>query len=301
MKLTLSRKRALTGLVFIAPWLVGFIWFYASSLFMTITFSLSDVAVGADGYTLKFSGLKNFIFLFAEHGTFNQQLAASLIDMVVDAPLIIFFSLLMAMLLNAKFRGRTLARAIFFLPVILNSGALQQALSVTRQMMAGGMSATSAQIAEASQAGLGVNLDYYLGIFGDLFIPEWAIEYLIGAASRISSIITASGVQIVIFIAALQSVPGSLYEVAKIEGATGYETFWKITFPMVSPLIVTNVVFTVIMAFADSQVIQTSYDAIFTSQNYALGSVMSLASSFAVCALLFIVCAILRKRTFYQN
>jgi ABC-type sugar transport system permease subunit len=301
MKLSYSRKRSLTGLVFIAPWLLGFIWFYASSLVMTVRFSISDVSVGGDGYSLQFSGLKNFIFLFAEHGAFNQQLVSSIIDMLVDVPLIIFFSLLMAMLLNTKFKGRTLARAIFFLPVILNSGALQTALETTRQMMMGGMSATSAQLAESASSSIGMNLEYFLGIFGDLFIPDWALEYLVGAANRISSIITASGVQIVIFIAALQSVPAALYEVAKIEGATPYETFWKITFPMVSPLIVTNVVFTVIMAFADSQVIQTAYDAIFTSQDYALGSTMSLASSVAVCALLFAVCAILQKRTFYQN
>ena len=126
-------------------------------------------------------------------------------------------------------------------------------------------------------------------------------DYIISAVGHISGIITASGVQIIIFIAALQSVPNSLYEVAKIEGATGYETFWKVTFPMIMPLILTNIVYTVVDKFSSSAVVKLSYDTIFTGKDYRLGSLMSLVSMLIVCLFLAIVCGLISKRTFYYN
>ena len=106
--------------------------------------------------------------------------------------------------------------------------------------------------------------------------------------------------QIIIFIAALQSVPGALYEVAKIEGATGYETFWKVTFPMVSPLIITNVVYTIVDSFVDSDVVEKAYDMAFVNFDWGV-SAMSLLSSVIVIALLVIVCKLISKKVFYYN
>ena len=301
MRFSLSQKRAITGLLFLSPWLIGFTWFYLRSLIMSVEFSLSNIHMDGNtvGYTLSWAGLSHYLFALTEHGSFRQVLTESMIDMVVDLPLIIFFSLFMAIILNQKFRGRTLARAIFFLPVILNSGAIQSALDMSRQLMAGGISSVSAQVTESSANG--INVSYYLNLFGDLLIPPVVLEYIMGAIARINAIITASGVQIIIFIAALQSVPSALYEVAKIEGATAYETFWKITFPMVSPLIITNVVYTVVVSFSKSTILSLSYRTIFTEQNYALGTTMSLVSMVCVCSLLFVSCTWISKRTFYQN
>ena len=231
-KMSLSAKRSRTGFLFILPWLIGFIWFYARSLFMSVQFSLSDLSVSpGGGYTLDFVGLDNFLYAFRAHATYKQVLTTSVGNMLIDVPLITFFSLFMAILLNRKFRGRTLVRAIFFLPVILNSEAIVDAMDLARNMMSGGLSSASAEMAQASSGGMGIA--YYMEMFGSLGIPEFLIVYLMGAVTRVSDIINASGVQIIIFIAALQSVPGSMYEVAKIEGATTYETFWKVTFPMV--------------------------------------------------------------------
>ncbi len=298
-KMTLTRKRAITGYLFIMPWLVGFLWFYARSLFMTFQFSLNVLEVKpGGGYTLTFAGLDNFLYAFRAHASFKQVLTTSIADMLIDVPLITFFSLFMALLLNKKFRGRTLVRAIFFLPVILNSEAIVDATNLARSLMSGGIS-NAAEVAEAASGG--VSIEYYIQMFGSLGLPMGIIEYIVGAVSRISDIINASGVQIIIFIAALQSIPGSLYEVAKIEGATGYETFWKVTFPMVMPHIITNVVYTVVDSFTDSEVVELAYDTAFTYNNYGLSSVMSLVSTVITCLILVIVCRFIQKRAFYYN
>ena len=206
----------------------------------------------------------------------------------------------MAMLLNRKFKGRTLVRAIFFLPVILNSGAIMDAMALARNMMSGGISNASAEIAAAA-SGNGMSIDYYIQMFSALGLPVGIIEYVSGAVNRISDIINASGVQIVIFIAALQSIPGSMYEVAKIEGATAYETFWKVTFPMIMPHIITNVVYTVVDSFTQSDVVELAYTTAFEEMNYGLSSVFSLVSTVITCLILLIVCGLIQKRTFYYN
>ena len=300
-KRSLSQRQALKGFLFITPWLIGFIWFYARSLFMTVQFSFSEMIVNpGGGYTLDFVWLDNFIYAFRAHATYKQVLTTSIGNMLVDVPLITFFSLFMAMLLNRKFRGRTLVRAIFFLPVILNADAIVDAISLSRTMMSGGISSASAEMAAAASSGM--SIEHYIQMFSSLGLPEVLIEYIAGAVSRISDIINASGVQIIIFIAALQSIPGSMYEVAKIEGATAYETFWKVTFPMVMPHIITNIVYTVVDSFAKSDVIELAYDTAFgPTMNYGLSSVFSLVSTVITCLILVLVCGLIQKRTFYYN
>lgn len=299
-KMSLSAKRSRTGFLFVLPWLIGFLWFYARSLFMSIQFSFSNLTVSpGGGYTLDFVGLDNFIYAFRAHATYKQVLTTSIGNMLIDVPLITFFSLFMAILLNRKFRGRTLVRAIFFLPVILNSEAIVDAMDLARNMMSGGLSNASAEMAQAASSGMGIA--YYMQMFGSLGIPDVLIEYLMGAVERVSDIINASGVQIIIFIAALQSVPGSMYEVAKIEGATAYETFWKVTFPMVMPHIITNIVYTVVDSFTKSDVVELAYNTAFTESNYGLSSVFSLCSTAITCLILVIVCGLIQKRTFYYN
>lgn len=299
-KMSLSKKRSITGLLFILPWLIGFIWFYARSLFMTVQFSFSELTVNpGGGYTLDFVGLDNFIYAFRVHASYKQVLTTSIGNMLIDVPLITFFSLFVAIMLNRNFKGRTLVRAIVFLPVLLNAEAILDAMELARSMMSGGLSNASAEMAEAATGG--VNMAYYIQMFGSLGLPTELLDYVTGAVSRISDIINASGVQIVIFIAALQAIPSSLYEVSKIEGATAYETFWKITFPMVMPHIITCVVYTVVDSFVNSDVVDLAYETAFGLNNYGLSSVFSLVSTVVTCLILVIVCRFIQKRTFYYN
>lgn len=297
--LTLTQKRTVSGYLFILPWLVGFIAFYVRSLFMTIEFSLSELTVDAGGYSLSWAGLENFKYAFTVHGTFKQVLTTSVLNMLVDVPLIIFFSLFMALMLNRKMKGRTLIRAIFFLPVIMNAEAIVDAIETASAVVSTGISSSSSEVAAGASTGIGV--EYYIDLFGNLMIPRQLLEYISDAVTRITSIISASGVQIVIFIAALQSIPSSMYEVAKIEGATAYETFWKVTFPMVMPHIITNVVYTVVDSFVDSEVVTLAYDTAFTEFNYGLSSVFSLVSTVVTCLILLLICGYISKHTFYYN
>lgn len=297
-KLTLMQKRALTGIAFISPWLIGFIVFYLVSFVKTIQFSLCKVTVGdTGGYRLAFKGLSNFKYALFQDADFNHILVDSVVSMVVDVPLIIFFSLFMAILLNQKFKGRTIIRAIFFIPVIMNSGAINDALELARQLIAGGLSAMVSEVSSSTSS----SSAYLLDVFMNLGMPDNIIEYILGAIGRMYDIIKASGVQIIIFLAALQSVPGSLYEVSKIEGATSYETFWKVTFPMVTPLILTNVVYTIVDSFVTSDVVDRAYEMAITNHNYGISSAMSLLSTGVVGVVLVVVTIFISRKTFYYN
>lgn len=302
LHISMAGKRAVNGYLFILPWLLGFLLFYVRSLYMTVEFSLRDLTVlSTGGYNLEFVGLKNYYEAFFSHASFKQTLTTSIGNMVIDVPLIIFFSLFVAMMLNRKMKCRGLVRAIFFLPVLLGAEAVSNALSLAAQMMAGGLSGTSADMAAASASSGTMNMDYLIDLFAQLALPDVVLDYIVGAVSRISDIIQASGVQIVLFIAGLQSIPSSLYEVAKIEGATGYETFWKVTFPMVMPHIITCTIYTIVDAFSKSEVVKLAYSTAFTESRYGLSSAFSVVSTLITCALLGAVVYFIGKRTFYYN
>ena len=167
-------------------------------------------------------------------------------------------------------------------------------------MMNDGINSSSGEMSDAAAAA-SVSIEYFIDLFKNLSLPEKLLDYVVGAVARVTEIISASGVQLIIFIAALQSIPGSMYEVAKIEGATAYETFWKVTFPMVMPHIITNFVYTVVDKFADSEIIELAYKTTFDNFDYGLGSAMSMVSTLIVCVVLFLVVAFIQKRTFYYN
>lgn len=299
--MSLIQKRNFKGFLFILPWLIGFIAFYARGLIQNIQFSMSTLTVPATGgYTLDWVGFDNYVYAFRVHGSFKQVLTSSLGNMLIDVPLIIFFSLFMAILLNKKFKGRGIVRAIFFVPVIMGAGAITDALDLARTMMNDGINSSSGEMSDAAAAA-SVSIEYFIDLFKNLSLPEKLLDYVVGAVARVTEIISASGVQLIIFIAALQSIPGSMYEVAKIEGATGYETFWKVTFPMVMPHIITNFVYTVVDKFADSEIIELAYKTTFDNFDYGLGSAMSMVSTLIVCVILFLVVAFIQKRTFYYN
>jgi len=303
LRLTLSNKKSIVGFLFVLPFLIGFTVFIAYGILTTIRMSFSDVVVAGatSGVEMIWNGFSNYIQAFTVHPTFLEVLGTSILNILIDVPLIIFFSLFMAMLINQKFRGRTVVRAIFFLPVIMGAPAIANALISARAMMVGGISPASAEVMASLGSNINVDVNYYLYMLGDLAIPPALLGYIVDAVHRINNIIIASGVQIVIFLAALQSIPPTIYEAAKIEGATPYESFWLITFPMVSPLILTNIVYTIIDSFAISPAVTLSYSTIFSDYNYGLGSVFSLVSSLAVCLILVIVALVLGKRTFYYT
>ncbi|WP_254438498.1 carbohydrate ABC transporter permease [Paenibacillus sp. DCT19] len=249
-----------------------------------------------EGFTLEFIGLGNFREALLSHESYVRMLTESVLNIVVNTPLIIIFSLFFAVILNQKFRGRVLARAIFFLPVILASGIIasiengdlmQSVVRNANDMTGGGLSVLK-------------NLDLTIMLLESGMSPI-LVEYLTGAVSRIYEIVSQSGVQILIFLAGLQSISPSLYEAAKIEGSTGYEAFWKITFPMLSPLILTNLVYTIVDSFISDQTSRLVVDTAFKSFNFGLSAAMSWIYFAVIALILWVTTALVSRKVFYQN
>ena len=297
-KFTLARRRAITGLFFISPWIIGFFTYYVRSLYQTVYMAFSDVTQAeTGGFVSTLKGIDNFKYAFLVDADFNQILVTSVKDILIDVPLILFFSLFLAIILNGKFKGRTLFRALLFLPVIMGSGIIVDALEAAQQNMSGGLTAVAGDMAVVKDGAM----TQILSAFVEFGIPMKLVTYLSQAVERIFTVVRASGVQTIIFIAALQSISGSLYEVAKIEGATTYETFWKITFPMVSPMILTNVVYTIVASFTNSEIIKKAEEMAFVNFEYGISSAMSLISTIVVCTILLLLGWFISKKVFYYN
>ncbi|MFD1134405.1 carbohydrate ABC transporter permease [Paenibacillus urinalis] len=296
-KITLTQKRSLVGFSFILPWLFGFVFLFAVPLIQSINFSFNELKVVQGGYELNFIGLQNFKEALFVNANFNRILTESVGTMAWTVPMILFFSLFSAVLLNQKFRGRVIARAIFFLPVLLASGAISAAETAGLISLTG-----SSEIAqELGKMQSGFNTLSLITMLENAGLPIWIIDYIVDAVTRIYEIIRSSGVQILIFLAALQSVPSTMYEVARMEGATAYESFWKITFPMVSPLILTNIIYTIIDSFSNSTVTQTIYETAFRTQDFGLSAAMSWLYTLVVSLILVVIGITVSRKVFYHS
>jgi ABC-type sugar transport system permease subunit len=211
-------------------------------------------------------------------------------------PLIIFFALFAAVLLNQKFRGRPFARAIFFLPVILASSAIAN-LDLSSFTGGGAIGGGS-----GGEGGSIVLQSFELKkMMQESGISPIFIDYITGAVDRIYEIISSSGVQILIFLAGLQSISPSLYEAAKIEGATGYESFWKVTFPMMAPLILTNTVYSITDSFSTSKINDLVSQTAFQVFDFGLSAAMSWVYFLFVAVILLVSVGLISRKVFYYD
>lgn len=295
-KLSLDQRKGLMGMLFVSPWVLGFVLLFMVPLFESFHYSLSNLELSPTGMSLSFLGSYNYVDALTQHQSFNRTLTESVMNVVVNVPLILFFSLFSAVLLNRQFRGRGLARAIFFLPVILASGAIASIES--GDFMRDVIARTSDDLGGNVSLLQSFQLRRLLLESG---LNEAIISYLTGAVDRIYQIVSSSGVQILIFLAGLQSISPSLYEASKIEGATGYESFWKITFPMISPLILTNVLYTIIDSFANNEMTTLIQNTAFKTFNFGLGSAMSWIYFVIISIILLIIAALVNRKVFYYD
>ena len=236
-RLSFSQKRARSGLYFCIPFVIGFFLFFLMPMLQSIQYAFSSLKITENGLETTFVGLRNFREALLSDPQYVRTIVESVKDMVIQVPIIVLFGLFMAVILNQKFRGRMLARAVFFLPVIIVSGVIVEILNTDY---------LSAEIMSGSQSG---GLFQGLGSYDILLamgMPYQLVDTLIPFVYNIFNLVWNSGVQILIFLAGLQTIPGQLYESASMEGCTAWETFWKITFPLVSPMILMNVIFTII-------------------------------------------------------
>lgn len=273
------------------PWLIGFVLFFFVPLLASLRYSLSSIQANAQGISIQFTGLANYIQALTVNTSFNRALIGSITDVFVNVPLIVIFSLFLAVILNQKFPGRAIARSIFFLPVILASGVIM-ALESTSLIEA---------VNQSSTGGSALGTFEIENLMLDAGLGEWVVMYLSGAVDRIYQIVSQSGVQILIFLAGIQTISPQLYEASKMEGATGYEAFWKITFPMVSPLIFVNVIYTIVDSFANNAMTSLIRDTGFVKFDFGLSSAMAWVYFVAIAVILIIVSLIFSKRVFYQD
>ncbi len=234
-KSTLIRHRESYGWLFCAPWLIGAAAFFVYPLIYSIRLSFSKI-VDLASRELAFAGLANYKDAFSKDIAFMGHFVESFKDTIINMPLIVVFSLVIAIMLNTNIKGRATFRAIYFLPVMLGTGFVMQ------QLLSSGINEDIAKIA------------YKLFLSDEVvkFLPTSVTEAILNFLNRMTLILWKSGVQIVIFLAALQSVPTSLYEAARVDSASEWECFWFITLPMVTPMILLNSVYTLVASFSDT-------------------------------------------------
>ncbi len=306
-RISYEKKKGLYGYGFIALWFIGVVYMFLIPMVQSVWYALcktemvSDAAKQAEygmsgpGIYTTWNDFGNFQWAFTINPEYPKNLAKSLGETAYRVPLILVFSLFVALLLNGKFKGRTLARAIFFLPVLIATGPV---LGVINGDM------LSQGISEASQFSALFKTNFvedFLQFMGLNNISQSLADMVSDITSNILNLIWDSGIQILIFISALQQIPTSAKEAASMEGATGWEFFWKITFPTISPMIFANLIYTIIDAFikSDNPVMKQvmSYIKVW---EYDHASAMAWAYFAIVGVILAIISAIISRFIFYQ-
>ena len=296
---SLDRRKARAGWVFVLPFIIGLLLVYLPVMFDSIQFSFSQLNnLQGGGYTLTFIGFENYQKALFEDAGFVQVLVAGLQSLAFEIPAIVIFSLFMAVLLNQKMIGRGAFRAIFFIPVIISTG-IMEGIATYDQSMDAGINDGSG---ESATEGIVNAMDIQM-LFANMKVGTELVEYVTQMINNIYDIVNRSGVQMLIFLAGLQSISPAIYESCSIDGATAWETFWKITLPMISPMILVNTVYTIIDSFTSSKNTVMSYISSQSGQvnGQVVGTAMSWIYFLIVALILAAIAGILSAFVFYQK
>lgn len=255
---SIEQLKSRYGLMFVSPWIIGFIIFFAYPIIQSVWYSFSKVTLSVDGVRTRFVGIQNYRYLLVEHPEYPDWLTSSFTTILYSLPIILLVSLVLALLLNQKFRGRIFFRALYFAPVIIASGVVIELMFAT----------TSDDLVSA-----GVNSSLTGSMFSIqdvtawLDMPDSIATYVKLIINNIFDLLWSCGIQTVLFIAGLQSIPATLYEASKVEGATKWEEFWFITFPMLGSVLLLVGVYTMVDLFTatrNNQLIEKAYDMMAT-------------------------------------
>lgn len=253
------------GQLFVLPWTIGFILFFLVPLLQSFRYSFSSVKLDFGKTETKFIGLENYRMLLFEDPDFINNLTTSLITFVSSFPVILVLSLILAIILNQKFRGRLIFRTMYFLPVIIASGVVIEFLMRTNY----------------SVQGLGVSSSLQEDMFSSsqildiLGLPPQVETYFLSIMGNLMTALWNCGIQIILFISGMQAIPDLLYEVAHVEGATKWEEFWYVTFPQLSRVTVLVIVFTTVeMLTSKTDIVMEKAYSYMQSQMYAESSAM---------------------------
>ena len=290
----IESRRATYGRMFILIWEIGFVIFFLIPLIQSVIFSFSKVEVDVGGFITDFIGIDNYKYALYEEPNYTNNLIEAVGNFAYSMPFIIVLSLIVAILLNQEFRGRTLMRSIFFLPVIIAAGVVMKFFNA--DALANSLRDVSSS-ASSYVSGFGTSFINFDGILTGLGLPEAVVETISLYINRIFSLLWSCGVPIVLFISGLQSIPATLYEASSVEGATSWEEFWFITFPMRANTILLVVVYTSIdiLTSADNKVMTLAYTYLNSQQNYSYSSAMLWAYFVIVAVIISVVFFLLNK------
>lgn len=292
----LEKKKAIAGYLFIMPFIIGFLAFMVKPFFQSLYMSFCNVNVGSGGFDMEFAKFANYIQAFTVDTEFNRFLTEEIGKMSYSAVAIMVFSFFAALILNQEFKGRAFVRAVFFLPVILSSGvilgieynnSLLSAVQETIQKSTGDASITSVLEKILTTSGMAPNM----------------MKILFKVVDGIYDIAIASGIQIIIFLSGLQTIPRSMYEAAGIEGCTRWECLWKITFPMISPLFLVNWIYTIVdfSMRSDNRIMEKISDTMIVDLNYGFASAMAWIYFGIIMAIIAASAFIISKGVYYYE
>lgn len=294
VRLSFQSKKSLAGFLFVLPWILGVAAFYVRPLIESVTYSLSDVSLAQNGLNIRPVGFENYIALFRSDPDFVRMFTETLGSMLYRVPLIIVLGIFIAILLNQHFKGRLFYRVVFFLPVIVASGYMFNIIT-------GDAAHTIMQSDTAQQSSL-FSADATRELLLQFGISETVQDTLLGYASSIFNLLWCSGVQILLFLAGLQGIPSYLREVADMEGITSWQYFWKITFPMLSPIILLNTIYTIVDGFTDaSNVLMEKIYDLSMGMQFSTAAAMSWTYFVAVLLIVGALYLIVGRKVFYMN
>lgn len=290
--LSVEKRQTRAGWLFALPWLIGLVYFFIIPFAESVWYSFNDVKISEQGgLTYDFLGLYNFDYMLFTESTFNQSLVSAVTDLLYTVPVVLIFSVFIAILLNQKFKGRMLMRGLFFLPVIIASGVVIEIIQgdvFTNNNSSDVQTLFQTGAIEAAMSRVG--------------LPSEIVEIITGVTSGIFDLSWKSGIQILLFISALQGIPVSYYEAASIEGANAWESFWKITFPVLSPTLFLAAIYTIIDSFVDvsnpvMKRILERFDALY----YGMASASAVIYFIVIMLVVGLVALIFSKHLFHNS
>ena len=306
---SLDKKTARGGYWFTLPFIVGFIVIYIPVVFESFLYSLTTIEriTSGDTYQLLWVGLTNYQDALFSDPSYVQILTSGLLQLLFDVPAILVFALFMAVLLNQKMVGRAAFRAIFFVPVILSTGLIST-IDSGNQSLLNYMTDTSTGISTGASNQTGVteivNAMDIKYLFSNMKVGAGIADYVVDVINHIYDIVNRSGVQMLIFLAGLQSISPAIYESCNVEGASSWETFWKITFPMISPMILVNLIYTIIDALtASSNSVMSYINSVYSTQSGQENLSVAMAWIYFAIVIFFVAlaAALMSAFVFYQR
>ena len=245
---TIPARRARTGLLFVLPFIIGFLAFMVKPLYVSLQMSFSRYIINTG--EMIWNGTYNYNYAFNTDPDYSRMLVDEISRMAINVIATLVMSFVIAVILNQKFKGRILCRIIFFLPVILSSGVLPGIENSNENYNL--INSINQAVQESGGVNISASLQDLLSVSG---VGAGIFDVIFQMIDSIYDIVMASGIQIIVFLSGLQAISPSLYEAADVEGCSAWESFWKITFPMVSPLLLVNCIYTIIDLFMKKSMI----------------------------------------------